>query len=258
MIPGPGVPDWKTGVPPVASVAWPDDSRRPGRRSPQSFTLVELLVVVAIISILAALLPPSLRNARDSARQVACMHNERQLSLTLQIMASENNGWINGTQVGAYTPVPIWWGYSITNYLRDAAVDSYCDFVAGVGNKGCPGKKEGDISYSYGVNSLFTGGVGLSYPPCHSFNEVKNPTRIFLVADCYYPDPNVGSSFDITVSSNPPYSGGGYYVVGRHRGRGLNFVFVDGHGEFLRSGAWYNPPASTEWSYAPGYGIWAE
>ena len=68
--------------------------------------------------------------------------------------------------------------------------------------------------------------------------------------------------FDVTVYSNPPTIGGGFDVRGRHRGLGLNFVFVDGHGEFVKKGEWYNIKGSTQWYIycLNGYnwGIWAE
>ena len=44
------------------------------------FTLVELLAVIAIISILASMLLPALEQAIDSARQIACMNNMRQIN----------------------------------------------------------------------------------------------------------------------------------------------------------------------------------
>ncbi len=45
------------------------------------FTLLELLVVVAIVAILASLLLPALSAGRDKGRQVACVGNLRQLGV---------------------------------------------------------------------------------------------------------------------------------------------------------------------------------
>ncbi len=59
----------------------------------RGFTLVELLVVVAIISLLVALLLPALKEAREKARMAACLNNQRQLSVVLRVWADNHDGW---------------------------------------------------------------------------------------------------------------------------------------------------------------------
>ena len=58
-------------------------------RQRTGFTLIELLVVIAIIAILAAILFPVFAQAREKARQTACMSNMKQVGLGLQMYAQD-------------------------------------------------------------------------------------------------------------------------------------------------------------------------
>ena len=53
------------------------------RRPKAAFTLIELLVVIAIIAVLAAILFPVFAQARDKARQAACLSNLKQVGTAL-------------------------------------------------------------------------------------------------------------------------------------------------------------------------------
>lgn len=84
------------------------------------FTLVELLVTVAVIAILAALLFPVLSVARDKAKRIQCMNNIRHLGQGATLYASEFNGYLPfpnwaGARNCATGATPLWdpgWAYN--------------------------------------------------------------------------------------------------------------------------------------------------
>lgn len=219
-------------------------SSRRGRHI--AFTLIEMLVVTAIISVLAALLMPSLKTAKDASKRAACMEHLHQVGLGLLMIGNENGGWINGVNDPyldadpSITPsdAAFLWINAVTNFL---GVSSDKLVREGTNTTACPGRIYGETYATYGANPAFTGNV--FQPPYHNLNEAIHGYRILLVADNYWKDiylmgMNPGGMLDSTCNNSLVYTGNLSWgsppeVYPRHNARGLNIVFVDGHGEWL-------------------------
>ena len=57
----------------------------------QNFTLIELLIVIAIIAILAGMLLPSIGRAKEAAQQIQCIGNMKQLGVYSTMYANDND-----------------------------------------------------------------------------------------------------------------------------------------------------------------------
>jgi prepilin-type N-terminal cleavage/methylation domain-containing protein/prepilin-type processing-associated H-X9-DG protein len=62
----------------------------------KSFTLIELLLVVAIISILMSMLLPALKSAKEKAVTISCSGNLRQIMMTVHMYAQDNQQYYYG------------------------------------------------------------------------------------------------------------------------------------------------------------------
>jgi prepilin-type N-terminal cleavage/methylation domain-containing protein/prepilin-type processing-associated H-X9-DG protein len=76
------------------------------QRLTRAFTLIELLVVIAIIAILAAILFPVFDNAREKARETACINNLKQIGLAVRMYVQDYDETFPIFHAYNFTPAP--------------------------------------------------------------------------------------------------------------------------------------------------------
>jgi prepilin-type N-terminal cleavage/methylation domain-containing protein len=227
------------------------------------FTVIELLVVVAIIVILAAILFPVFSQAREKARGTACLSNTKQIAAALhlyvldydEVLPFAFNYWGPGT----YTAGPVTFQSSnglipppiyLEPYLRSFGVFNCPSNTRSLPTSGAI--SSGTAVQSYGWNSYVTYYPN-SYPPYAgrtgpqyegaSLASIQTPADLVLMGDSN-PDRVNGCVISpytnaYTTAMNPPYQAKPL----RHQ-EGDHYVFADGHarwyrGESIRDKAWY-------------------
>ena len=135
-----------------------------------AFTLIELLVVIAIIAILAAILFPVFAQAREKARQAACISNEKQISLAVLQYVQDYDETFPMSEDGNTTgPGSRPWADAVQPYIKNG--DQYSGVSYGKGGVwSCPSWPEtGDPSIDgqgqrYGTNDMFISNYGRNTP----------------------------------------------------------------------------------------------
>jgi len=105
----------------------------------KGFTLIELLVVIAIIAILAAILFPVFAQAREKARQITCVSNEKQMGLAMMQYIQDNDEQFPMMQwLQTPTSPANDWQAAIFPYVKNGKVDNSTNAIALGGIWSCP------------------------------------------------------------------------------------------------------------------------
>jgi prepilin-type N-terminal cleavage/methylation domain-containing protein/prepilin-type processing-associated H-X9-DG protein len=95
-----------------------------GKQEPRGFTVIELLIVVAIIAALAAIAVLGFRSAAVASRQSACMGNMRNIGAALHLYAQDHDGRFPETSHS--TDLDGAWVYALEDYMGDFETARVC------------------------------------------------------------------------------------------------------------------------------------
>ena len=202
------------------------------------FTLVEMLVVIAVIAILSGLLLPALGKARDVARGIPCLNNLRQINLGVINYANDFNGWTIGNYWAPFGQADNRsWNYQLcqeTDYVpaRYGAGDPRSNSILC-----CPaaekGRDHGLPATNYGFNKTLIS----------VYSDRTANHKAVWVYDTAQGLINLYTVTSPSLLADLGDCGVAMYAVGymclpelRHAGKSSNYGFFDGHAERLGMG----------------------
>lgn len=197
----------------------------------RGFTLIEVIVVIAVITILAAILIPSLKSALESGKATQDLNNLRQIGALMQSYLNDKDQVLPATAT--------WPGTSGTPVLYPKYVGSRRVFQSPFDKRPPLETDLAPVSYSINTNMY----VKLGANP--NMLKVVSPAANFFMAP-KYTDSGATRTWVGTATSAPDLPVGGIgEATGTHRsGKKINVLFCDWHTEGVTFG-----PAGTEGTF---------
>ena len=180
----------------TSAVSRADDTSR-GHHPTGAFTLVELLIVIGVIGLLIAILLPVLARARESANQVKCLSNTRELARALIQYTNENRGWFPAASMGSYRRADDWIHWQTVNpprELQDSPIARHMSKPLSRKQLECPSDNidartgnwffgaDGPYQYSYSLNTFLVGNPAIRREQI-KINRVRRASEVILVVD---------------------------------------------------------------------------
>lgn len=198
-----------------------------GRKT--GFTLVELLVVIAVIAILASLLLPSLARAREMAKVSSCKNNLKQFGLITANYVDENGGWLFGYYPGGR----LWTRKDYSELHRGGYLhDGNIKLLLCPSDQNPPPPDNLNVSCSYGVNINVCTLLGTADLIRRSLKRHRAPSQTMMMADTQYAGDRISARVN-EFSANVVHITN---AASRH-GRLVNLLFLDFHVEDMRDPA---------------------
>ncbi len=198
-----------------------------------NFTLIELLIVIAIIAILASMLLPALNRARLKAQSIKCLSNMKQIGSAMFGYLNDNNDTFHPAALNSSTNPDSWWTGLYLRYLDLDKKGTYANRYSSNGVFACPTQRiwvgNTNCRYvSYGYNAYLFGSN--DYTPVGGFGK---PTPQFAIKTGMIASPSKQLTHVDTWDNNNGSSGCcrvDYYtfICMRHN-KSSNVLYADGH-----------------------------